>query len=150
MRNRHFVAALLAFILCFCANWSFAGGQFSISWGDNTSGVRSTTGVQTDSSAPPAHAPAHGHRAKQRYDYYPDACVYFSPESGSYFYLEGSNWRVSASLPNDLKVRLGSSVSLELDTDRPYIYNQEHKAKYPPGKMKSKRKRARTHGKKNN
>jgi hypothetical protein len=31
---------------------------------------------------------------------------------------------------------LGESVSLELDTDRPYTYHTDHAKQYPPGKMK--------------
>jgi len=34
--------------------------------------------------------------------------------------------------------RLGSAghVSIEMDTDKPYIYHEEHKRKYPPGQFK--------------
>jgi hypothetical protein len=91
----------------------------------------------TSSGGPPPHAPAHGYRAKQHYYYYPGANVYFSPSRGVYFYLASDGaWKVSVSLPGSIKVKLGDRVSLELDTDRPYKYNAEHRAKYPPGQAK--------------
>ena len=85
---------------------------------------------------PPAHAKAHGYRAKHKYRYYPDCSVYHDTERSLYFYIKGDNWEVGASLPNHLQMRLGESVSLELDTDRPYTYHTGHVKQYPPGKMK--------------
>ena len=85
---------------------------------------------------PPAHAPAHGYRAKHKYRYYPDSSVYHDTERGLYFYSKGGSWEVGASLPHNFQVELGESVSLELDTDRPYTYHTDHVKQYPPGKMK--------------
>ena len=85
---------------------------------------------------PPAHAKAHGYRAKHKYRYYPDCSVYHDTERGLYFYIKGGNWEVGASLPHNLQVGLGESVSLELETDRPYTYHADHIKAYPPGKMK--------------
>lgn len=70
---------------------------------------------------PPAHAPAHGYRAKYNYNYYPKANVYFDTSRKVYFYMEGEKWRASVSLPLDLKVRLGDHVSIEMDSDKPYL-----------------------------
>jgi hypothetical protein len=85
---------------------------------------------------PPAHAPAHGYRAKHRYRYYPSRSVYYDTGRGLYFYLKGKNWEVGASLPSNLRVGLGDSVSIELNTDKPYLHHAEHIKKYPPGQMK--------------
>ncbi len=85
---------------------------------------------------PPAHAPAHGYRAKHKYRYYPDSSVYHDTERSLYFYFKGGNWEVGASLPHNFQMGLGESVSLELDTDRPYTYHTDHVKQYPPGKMK--------------
>lgn len=85
---------------------------------------------------PPAHAPAHGYRAKHKYHYYPDCSVYHDTDRGLYFYIKGDNWEVGATLPHNLQVGLGEYVSLELDTDRPYTYHDDHAKQYPPGKMK--------------
>ena len=92
--------------------------------------------VSTGSGGPPPHAPAYGVRAKRRYNYYPDANAYFDPVRGVYFYMSGGAWKVGVNLPSSLRVRLGSFVSLDLDTDKPYIYNSSHKMKYPPGQEK--------------
>ena len=94
---------------------------------------------QKKKGGPPPHAPAHGYRAKHQYRYYPSRSVYFDTDRGIYFYIKGKNWEVGASLPNSLRVGLGDSVSIELDTDKPYIYHTEHAKKYPPGKMKKKK-----------
>jgi hypothetical protein len=90
---------------------------------------------------PPAHAPAHGYRAKHKYRYYPSRSVYYDTGRGLYFYLKGKHWEVGASLPSNLRVGLGNSVSIELNTDKPYIHHAEHVKKYPPGKMKQKNKK---------
>jgi hypothetical protein len=83
---------------------------------------------------PPAHVAAHGYRAKRQYRYYPSSSVYYDTGRGLYFYLKGDNWEVGASLPSSLRVGLGDSVSIELDTDKPYNHYKEHIKKYPPKK----------------
>jgi hypothetical protein len=90
---------------------------------------------------PPAHAPAHGYRAKHQYRYYPSRSVYYDTGRRLYFYLKGDNWEVGASLPHHIRIGLGESVSIELDTDKPYIHHAEHVKKYPPGQMKKKNKK---------
>ena len=90
---------------------------------------------------PPPHAPAHGYRAKHQYRYYPSCSVYYDTGRRLYFYLKGDRWEVGASLPSRLRVRLGGSVSMELDTDKPYIHHAEHVKKYPPGQLKNKNKK---------
>jgi hypothetical protein len=90
---------------------------------------------------PPAHAPAHGYRAKHHYRYYPSCSVYYDSGRRIYFYIEGDNWEVGASLPSRLRLGLGDSVSIELDTDKPYIHHEDHVKKYPPGQMKNKKKK---------
>ena len=90
---------------------------------------------------PPAHAPAHGYRAKHQYRYYPSRSVYYDTGRRLYFYIKGENWEVGASLPNQIRIGLGDSVNIELDTDIPYIHHSEHVKKYPPGQMKKKNKK---------
>ena len=89
---------------------------------------------------PPPHAPAHGYRAKYRYNYYPDVNVYLDIDRRLYFYLEGDEWIVSVSLPDRIRFRLGDHVTLEMNTDKPYAKQKEHKVKYPPGQLKKKKK----------
>jgi len=87
---------------------------------------------------PPPHAPAHGYRAKHAYDYYPEAYVYFDISRRLYFYLEDDKWRMSVSLPDSLQLKLSEHVTIEMDSDTPYIYFDSHKKKYPPGQSKKK------------
>ncbi len=86
-------------------------------------------------SGPPAHAPAHGYRAKHQYRYYPECSIYQDTERGLYFYFEAGDWKVGVNLPDYFLMELGGSVSLELDTDRPYIYHADHVKEYPPGQL---------------
>ena len=46
----------------------------------------------------------------------------------------GSDQPKSVKLPSSLRVGLGDSVSIELDTDEPYNHHKEHVKKYPPKK----------------
>lgn len=96
------------------------------------------TAMMSKTPGPPSHAKAYGRRAKHKYSYYPDAEVYYDSVRSSYFYLSGEKWKVSVLLPDSLKVKLGSSVMLELDTAKPYEYHKDNKKKYPPGQMKKK------------
>lgn len=100
----------------------------------------SEAGHQDKKNGPPAHAPAHGYRAKHYYRYYPSCSVYFDSGRKLYFYIKGDHWEVGVSLPDHLRVRLGDSVSIELETDKPYIHHAEHVKKYPPGQLKKKHK----------
>ena len=83
-------------------------------------------------AGPPPHAKAHGYRAKHTYRYYPSANAYYDVERKAYFYLEGNNWQMGVSLPDSLSVRLGSHVTVEMDSDKPYTRFEEHKRQYLP------------------
>jgi hypothetical protein len=90
--------------------------------------------IVIDDSAPkgpPPWAPAHGFRRNRDYYYYPDSNVYFSPTDRKWFYLEGANWRVGASLPTTINLNLERTVSLTMETDRPFE-NHEQVARYYP------------------
>jgi hypothetical protein len=94
--------------------------------------------AKNKNNGPPAHAKAHGYRAKYTYRYYPSAQAYYDLERRAYFYLEGGKWRVSVSLPMSLKAKLGEYVTIGMDSDRPYTRFEEHRKNYPPGQMKKK------------
>ena len=91
-------------------------------------------------AAPPAHAPAHGYRAKHQYRYYPGSSVYYDTGRKLWFYIKAGDWTFGVSLPTELKARLGDAVSIGLDTDRPYDFYGEHAQKYPAEKYKPKKK----------
>jgi hypothetical protein len=87
---------------------------------------------------PPPWAPAHGHRAKYQYRYYPASAVYFDTGRKLYFYWGAGYWQASISLPTGLHIDGNNYVSLEMDTKEPYEYHSEVVKKYPPGQMKKK------------
>jgi len=89
---------------------------------------------------PPPWAPAHGYRAKHRYQYYPHHRVYYERERGTYFYYQDGQWRVSVSLPSNIRIDVDDYVTLEMDSDKPYEYDHEIIKRYPPGQLKKKKK----------
>lgn len=135
MRKVLMCGAILVSAIFLSSTGLFAG-DLSFSWGSGQSSESSPSEVKVKKNGPPSHAPAHGYRIKRQYQYYPSSSVYHDADRGLYFYLSGSNWRISASLPADLRMHLGTSVSIEMDTDKPYVYNAEHRKQYPPGQMK--------------
>jgi hypothetical protein len=131
------------FIISLSSN-AFAGGSINIQWGKGSESGGQEKAHKHKKGGPPAHAPAHGYRAKHKYKYYPSNSVYYDTGRGLYFYLKGDNWEVGASLPSKLKAGLADSVTLELDTAKPYIHHAEHAVKYRPNTYKNKNKK---HGK---
>lgn len=91
---------------------------------------------QAHPPGPPPWAPAHGHRSKHRYWYYPASSVYYEVDRKVYFYYSGGQWRVSVSLPAGLRIDVRDYVTLEMDTPRPYHYHSEVAKRYPPGQLK--------------
>lgn len=118
---------------------ALAAGSITIRWGKDASYEQPKAYTKHKKKGPPAHAPAHGYRAKYQYRYYPNCSVYYDTSRKLYFYLKGDSWEVGASLPSNLRVVLGDFVSIEMDTNRPYIHYKEHIKKYPPGQLKQKK-----------
>ena len=130
-KRKTLVAALLICILGMVLGC--AGGRVVI--GDSPPPPK---GPPVYEKAPPPWAPAHGHRAKHHYRYYPSSSVYFDTGRGLYFYYEGGAWQVSVSLPTHIRIAVGDYVTLEMDTDRPYTYHSDVVKRYPPGQAKKK------------
>jgi hypothetical protein len=120
----------------FFNNSVLAGGSFTFKWGNDPAPEQNQVKQKHKKSGPPTHAPAHGYRAKHKYRYYPSQKVYHDSDRGLYFYLKGDNWEIGASLPSHMSADLGESVTIELDTDKPYVHNADHIKKYPPKKSK--------------
>lgn len=127
------------FILSFSACKTIGGGVH-IGWGPDSESCYPTGSKKVGKGGPPPHAPAHGHRAKYTYRYYPSSCIYFDASRKVYFSLEGGDWTVSAFLPQEVRLQLGDYVTIEVDTDKPYTRFEEHRRKYPPGQLKKKKK----------
>ncbi len=92
--------------------------------------------VVVKESGPPPWAPAHGHRAKHHYYYYPGPAVYYDVDRKVYFYPQSGEWRTAASLPVGIHIDVNSYSVLDMDNDRPYVYHDEVVKRYPPGQLK--------------
>ncbi|MDH5610172.1 MAG: hypothetical protein OEY56_11910 [Cyclobacteriaceae bacterium] len=92
------------------------------------------------SHGPPPWAPAHGYRAKTRQVYFPEHNFYFDVQKGTYIYFNNGKWEVSVKLPTlfaGINLRQAVQVELELNTDRPQLYNRDHIATYSKPKGNS-------------
>lgn len=139
--KRLFICFFIIFFIFYFGSNVFAGGSVGIQWGKGIDSDQTKYVKNQKNGGPPPHAPANGYRAKYQYRYYPSSSVYYDTGRGLYFYLRGDNWEVGASLPNSLRLGLGDSVSVELDTDKPYIHHEEHIKKYPPKKSDNNKKK---------
>ena len=93
---------------------------------------------------PPPWAPAHGHRAKHIYYYYPGQSVYYDTSRQMYFYPSGGSWISSPVAPAGVRIDVRAYRVLEMDSDTPYAYHQDVVKRYPPGQLK-KQERDRDH-----
>lgn len=89
-------------------------------------------------AAPPAHAPAHGYRAKHQYVYYRDREIYYEPERRLWFWIDGGAWRVGASLPAYYQQFTSRGVTIELGSDTPYSEHRDVVREYGKGSKGSK------------
>jgi len=137
MKKSMLVLAITLFLFPF-SGCRTTGGGVALEWGQGN-GYGHHHKVKK--GAPPPHAPAHGYRAKHKYRYYPSCSVYYDAYRKLYFYLQGPNWRIAASLPHSIQLGSCGYVSIEMDSDKPYIYYEEHKRKYLPGQLKKKDKK---------
>lgn len=103
--------------------------------GCHSAGITVSTG-ESEQLGPPPWAPAHGYRAKYKYYYYPNACVYFDIGRRLYFYYQDEQWKVSVSLPQSIHITTEEYVVLEMDTDKPYKFHSDVVKRYPPGQIK--------------
>jgi len=123
---------LLIFILvAFFNSGVLAASSFPFKWSKDQEPEQHQGKQKQMKEGPPSHASAHGfYRAKHKYQYYPFQKVYHDTERGLYFYLNGDNWEVGATLPSHLSAGLGDFVTIELETDKPYSHNDEHVKEY--------------------
>jgi hypothetical protein len=132
LTRKMLVFLVISFLIIGFSFNTYAGGSISIKWGKDSEPEATLVATKHKKKGPPAHAPAHGYRAKHQYRYYPGQSVYYDTGRRLYFYLKGDSWEVGASLPSSFRGGLGDSVRMELDTDEPYKQHREHIKKYPP------------------
>jgi hypothetical protein len=64
-------------------------------------------------------------KGHHHYVYYGDHDIYFAPESKTYYWQEGNEWRSGAELPQASRSYItNGGVQIDLDTDRPYERNE--------------------------
>jgi hypothetical protein len=62
---------------------------------------------------------------KHNYVYYGDHDIYFAPETKTYYWREGNDWRSGAELPPESRAYVTKGgVTIQLDTERPYEKNE--------------------------
>lgn len=73
--------------------------------------------VRATFGGPPAHAPAHGWRAKNRYYFYPSCQVYYYPQRNCYIWRGPRGWVVTPKPPEKVVLRAEEAVTVDLDDD---------------------------------
>ena len=64
-------------------------------------------------------------KGHHRYVYYGDHDIYFAPESKTYYWQEGNEWRSGSELPQSSRSYITKGgVQIDLDTERPYERNE--------------------------
>jgi hypothetical protein len=64
-------------------------------------------------------------KGHHRYVYYGDHDIYFAPESKTYYWQEGNEWRSGMELPQSSRTYITTGgVDIDLDTERPYERNE--------------------------
>jgi len=64
-------------------------------------------------------------KGHHRYVYYGDHDIYFAPESKTYYWREGTEWRSGNELPQASRTYITTGgVDIDLDTERPYERNE--------------------------
>ena len=136
-----FLLLLLLFMFSGCANTGYGvSARFPANPAVQATVVNAPP-PSYEEQGPPPWAPAHGHRAKYRYRYYPSNEVYFDMGRGLYFYYRDRSWRASVSIPASISANISSGfVSLEMDTARPFIHHHEVQKRYPHEKGRKYRK----------
>jgi hypothetical protein len=75
----------------------------------------------------------YNHRLMRQYQYFPSVCVYHDANRGLYFFQRDHQWCIAVSLPIDLRTELDEYVTLKMESDKPYLFNDQHKRQYPSG-----------------
>ncbi len=78
----------------------------------------------------PTGAYDNGYHAKNIYRYYPLSSIYYDIQKGLYYYQRDDKWVASVSIPAALSTDVGSFITIEMDTDKPYKRHNEVKKKF--------------------
>jgi len=87
--------------------------------------------VAATKTVKPKPAPA----VKRTYRYYPSVLVYADPGRSLYFYPENKKWKTGSEIPEKFGLADRKFVTLEIASEKPYLYNKAHRRKYPAPKV---------------
>ena len=73
-----------------------------------------------------------GSQKEYSYRYYPLCAVYYDTNRKLYYYLQDGSWKIFSYLPRNFNRNLDYYVKLNMDTDKPYIYFDNHIRQFPP------------------
>jgi len=132
LKNRLFVSFAIGFCFIVFNSIGFAGDNGGIQQKEHSELESPETASKYEKESLSNQSHLKGHRQKYSYRYYPSCSVYYDIHRRLYFYLEGENWKISASLFSNLERKLGDYVKIEMDNDKPYIDNDKHVKKFPP------------------
>jgi hypothetical protein len=79
------------------------------------------------------YSAGYSNRSIRQYQYFPSVCVYHDANRGLYFFQRRHQWCIAVSLPIDLRTELGEYVTFKMESDKPYLFNDQHRKQYPSG-----------------
>jgi len=100
------------------------------SWGLMTLLLTSCVYGPPYSGSPPHSRPAYYY--PYGYYYYPSLMIYFQYATGFYYYPSGRVWLRTRVLPPHFRLDSKERVHLDIKSDRPYLYHNNHIKKYKP------------------
>src|SRR5689334_9632139 len=89
-----------------------------------TPSARGDVAIHIDVGGPPAPRPVIYH-----YEYYPDAEVYYVPETRVYWYMSDGVWVSGPAVP--VGIELGARVRLDVDAREPWRHHEVIVNRYP-------------------
>lgn len=108
-----------------------ASAEEPVALGEQTGGADQVAQAETETNA--SYTPPYGQRRKFAYQYHPELEIYYSPESGEYFWNNSGQWVHGQELPALLDdFMFTDTVRITLNTDQPYT-RHEHVLRAHPG-----------------
>ena len=124
----------MVIIASLLSSWPISAADLDHSWENGKQEGTNPPMISSQKNHSSRFPPAYDHRSRRHYQYFPAVRVYHDAERGLYFYPRGHEWRIAVSLPSELRVKLGHCVTFEIEGDKPYVFNAQHKKQYPPGR----------------
>ena len=130
LKNRLFVSFAVGFCFIVFNSIGFAGESGGIQKKEHSGLESPETANKHEKESLSNQSVLKGQR--YLYRYYPSCSVYYDIHRRLYYYHEDNNWKISASLSNNLERKLGDYVKIDMDNDKPYIDHEKHVKEFPP------------------